>query len=53
MFMAEEGTNKAGVLDDNTGQSQGGMWELWFVLPSQCHMRMIKRCHGRGSFKEG
>lgn len=51
MFMAEEGRSKAEVLD-NTGWSQGGMWELWFILPSHCRMRMIKRCHGRGSFKD-
>lgn len=42
MFTVEEGTNKTGVLDDNSGQTQGGMWELWFVSPSQCYMRMIE-----------
>lgn len=42
MFTVGEGTNKAGVLDDNSGQSRGGMWDLWFVLPSQCYMRMIE-----------
>lgn len=42
MFTVGEGTNKAGVLDDNSGQSRGGMWDLWFVLPSQWYMRMIE-----------
>lgn len=28
MFTVEEVTNKAGVLDDNSGQNQGGIWEL-------------------------
>lgn len=27
MFTVEEVTNKAGVLDDNSGQNQGGIWE--------------------------
>lgn len=41
MFTVKEGTNKAGVLDDNSGQNQGEIRELWLVLRSQCYVRMV------------